>query len=140
MAPKGRRLNAEVAMSDIEVASGSPSWAAGEAAAKRLDPLVRYMIVNWALGALAGIVCASALLIIDPFGLRPLLWRSDVAVAALLLLYSGFMTTFGGLVCAAAVMFPDGFGPKDYSRPDGGLGANVKPRLADARSPARLRA
>jgi hypothetical protein len=81
--------------------------------ARRLDRLVRHMVVNWALGALAGVVCASALLIVDPFGLRPLIWRSDAAIAALLLLYFGFMTTFGGLVCAAAVMAP----PKDDDPP-----------------------
>jgi hypothetical protein len=81
--------------------------------AKRLDPLVRHIVVNWVLGALAGMVCASALLLIDSFGLTPLLWRSDVAVAALLLFYFGFMTTFGGLVCAAAVMLPRWTRPKE---------------------------
>ena len=129
-------------MSDVEIVSRWRSFCAGRAAlgAGRLDPLVRYMIVNWALGALAGIVCASALLLIDPFGLAPLLWRSDVALTAILLLYFGFMTTFGGLVCAAAVMFPDGFGPKDHDPPESGFGANVTPQIAYARNAARSRA
>src|SRR5271165_6004474 len=88
----------------------------------RLDPLVRHLIVNWALGAAAGMISATALLIIDPFGLRPLLERSDMAAVALFMLYIGFMTTFGGLVCAAAVMFPP-----DDKPPRGGLRGNVTP-------------
>ena len=101
---------------------------------RRIDPLVRYMLVNWALGALAGVLCATALLVVDPFGMRPILSRSDVEAAAIFLLYAGFMTTFGGLVCAAAVMFP----PKDDDPPrGGGLRANVTPDFAFARVPAR---
>jgi hypothetical protein len=122
-------------MSHADDVNRSLSPAFDEVASKAgsLDPLVRYMIVNWALGALAGIVCATAMLLVDPFGLRPLLSYSDVAIAALFMLYFGFMTTFGGLVCAAAVMFP----PKDDDPPRGGLRgvvtpANWKPRLAYA--------
>ena len=101
---------------------------------QRLDPLIRYVLVNWALGAVAGVICATVLLAADPFGLRPLLSHSDVEFAALFLLYGGFMTTFGGLVCAAAIMFP----PKDDDPPRrGGLRANVGSALALARVPAR---
>jgi hypothetical protein len=104
---------------------------------RRIDPLVRYMLFNWALGALAGALCATALLIVDPFGVRPVLNHTDVAVAAIFLLYVGFMTTFGGLVCAAAVMFP----PKDDDPPrGGGLRGNVTPALAFVRVAADRRA
>lgn len=96
---------------------------------RRIDPLIRYMLFNWALGAFAGVLCATALLVVDPFGLRPVLAHSDVAAAAILLLYIGFMTTFGGLVCAAAVMFP----PKDDEPPRGGLRGNVTGPLVLAR-------
>jgi hypothetical protein len=108
---------------------------AGDAtpANKRLDPLVGYMIFHWVLGALAGALFATALLIFDPFGLRPLMNDSGMGAEAAFLLYVGFMTTFGGLVCAAAVMFP----PKDDDLPRGGLRgavtANWRPRLAHAR-------
>ncbi len=103
---------------------------------RRLDPLIRYMLFNWALGGLAGILCATALLAVDPFGLRPVLSHSDIEAAAVFLLYAGFMTTFGGLVCAAAVMFP----PKDDDPPrGGGLRGNVMPKLALARVPVRPR-
>jgi hypothetical protein len=108
--------------------------ASARRAFRRIDPLVRYMLINWALGAAAGVICATALLVADPFGLRPVLSHSDVAVAAIFLLYLGFMTTFGGLVCAAAVMFP----PKDDDPPrGGGLRGNVAPAFAFARVPMR---
>ena len=105
----------------------------------RLDPLIRYMIFNWALGALFGALCVTALLIFDPFGFWPLMHDSGMGAAAIFLLYVGFMTTFGGLVCAAAVMFP----PNDGDPPRGGLRANVtpanrKPRLAHAQAPGRV--
>jgi hypothetical protein len=75
--------------------------AAGDAAPanKRLDPLVRYMIFHWALGTLAGTLFATALLAIDPFGLRLLMNDSGMGAEAAFLLYVGFMTTFGSLVC-----------------------------------------
>jgi len=103
--------------------------------AKGLDPLVRYMIFSWALGALLGALCATALLAFDPFGLMPLMHDSGMGPAAAFLLYVGFMTSFGGLVCAAAVMFP----PDDDEPPRGGLRGNVapanwRPRLAYARA------
>ena len=103
-------------------------------AQKRLDPLVRYMIFSWVLGALAGALAATALLVFDPFGLWPLMHDSGMGAAAIFLLYVGFMTTFGGLVCAAAVMFP----PKDDDPPRGGLRANVTPQFAFVRVPRRV--
>jgi len=118
----------------------SEPLAAGEAAPskKRRDPLVRYMIFNWFLGALVGALLATALLVFDPFGLRPLMNDSGMGAEAVFLLYVGFMATFGGLVCAAAVMFP----PKDDDPPRGGLRGNVTPanwapRLAYVRAAQR---
>ncbi len=90
---------------------------------KRLDPLVRYMIFHWALGALGGALCTTALLVFDPFGIWPLIHDSGLGLPAIVLLYVGFMTSFGGLVCAAAVMHP----PKNDDPPRGGLRENVIP-------------
>ena len=119
----------------------SEPLAAGEAtpSKKRSDKLVRYMIFNWVLGALLGALLATALLVFDPFGLRPLMNDSGMGAEAVFLLYVGFMATFGGLVCAAAVMFP----PKDDDPPRGGLRGNVvptnwTPRLAYARAARRV--
>jgi len=107
-----------------------PFRAGGGSRAKRLDPLVRYMIFHWALGALVGALAATALLIIDPFGFWPLIHDSGLGPPAIFLLYVGFMTLFGGLVCAAAVMFP----PEDDDPPRGGLRGNAAPsQLALAR-------
>ena len=94
-----------------------------EARARGLDPLVKYMIFHWALGALGGALGATALLVYDPFGLWPLIHDSGLGVPAIFLLYVGFMTLLGGLVCAAAVMFP----PKDDDPPRGGLRGNAAP-------------
>ena len=126
-------------MADLETVGGTPSHAWGKARAKGLDLLVRYMIFNWLLGALVGALCATALLVFDPFGIRPLMNDSGMGAAAAFLLYVGFMTTFGGLVCAAAVMFP----PKDDDPPRGGLRGNVTPanwapRLAYVRAIRRV--
>ena len=105
-----------------------------EARARGLDPLVKYMIFHWALGALGGALGATALLVFDPFGLWPLIHDSGLGVPAIFLLYVGFMTLLGGLVCAAAVMFP----PKDDDPPRGGLRGNAAPpQLALARVVAR---
>lgn len=105
---------------------------------KKLDPLVRYMIYHWVLGALGGALCTTALLVFDPFGLRPLIHDSGMGIEAIFLLYVGFMTSFGGLVCAAAVMFP----PKEDDPPRGGLRGNAvpagwKPKLAYVRVSGR---
>jgi hypothetical protein len=95
------------------------------------DPLVRYMIFHWVLGALGGALAVTALLVFDPFGIWPLIHDSGLGLQAIFLLYVGFMTTVGGLVCAAAVMYL----PKDDDPPGGGLRGVVtpagwKPKLA----------
>jgi hypothetical protein len=126
-------------MTDADAKTEPPFDAAGSSVRrKRLDPLVRYMIFNWALGALTGALGATLLLVFDPFGMWPLMSDSGATAPAIFLLYIGFMTSFGGLVCAAAVMFL----PDDDEPPRGGLRGNVAPanwapRLAYARAPAR---
>lgn len=107
-------------------------------ARKRLDPLVRYMIFHWVLGALGGALVATIFLVFDPFDIWRLIHDSGLGLPALFLLYVGFMTSVGGLVCAIAVMFP----PKDDEPPRGGLRGNVrppnwKPRLAQIRATPR---
>jgi hypothetical protein len=72
----------------------------------RDNPPARYIIVHWIVGMGTGVFCAAALLVLDPLGVRSLLFRSDSLVVGLILLFVGFATLFGGVVCAAAVMFP----------------------------------
>jgi hypothetical protein len=127
-------------MADFDMMS-DPPLAAGEAAPvrKRRDPLVRYMIFHWVLGALGGALCTTAFLVFDPCGIWPLIHDSGMGVPAIFRLYVGFMTSFGGLVCAAAVMFP----PGDDEPPRGGLRGNMipanwRPRLAYAGAARRV--
>ena len=66
--------------------------------------LAQAMILNWAFGMGIGVFCAGLLLAFDIFGLRSLLWRSDVAYLGSAMLCAAFAFTFGGVVAAAAVM------------------------------------
>jgi len=120
-------------MTDLDTSETPAINCDGATSAKGLDPLVRYMIFHWVFGALLGALFATALLIFDPFGLRPLMHDSGMGSVAAFMLYVGFMTSFGGLVCAAAVMFP----PDDDEPPRGGLRGNVAPKIAYARIPVR---
>ncbi len=66
--------------------------------------LARAMVLNWAFGMAIGVFCASLLLAFDIFGLRSLLWRSNIAFVGSAMLCAAFAFTFGGVVAAAAVM------------------------------------
>jgi hypothetical protein len=66
--------------------------------------LAQAVILNWAFGMGIGVFCAGLLLAFDIFGLRSLLWRSDVALVGSAMLCAAFAFTFGGVVAAAAVM------------------------------------
>ena len=66
--------------------------------------LARAMVLNWAFGMAIGVFCASLLLAFDIFGLRSLLWRSNIAFVGSAMLCAAFVFTFGGVVAAAAVM------------------------------------
>ena len=69
------------------------------------NPVLRMIVVHWALGAVLGVFCAAMLLALDPMGLRTLLMRSDAMIPGLVMLFVGFASTFGGVVAATAVMF-----------------------------------
>ncbi len=99
---------------------------------RRIDPLVRMMIVNWIGGMLVGVICATLLLVFDFAGIRTLLFQSDMAVAGVAMLMASFAFTFGGLVCAAAVMRADD--DDDRGPPRGGRkrGLASKEKLAFA--------
>ena len=92
------------------------------------QPLVRAMIVNWAFGMAIGVFCALLLLAFDFFGIRSLLWRSDMLIVGVAMLCAVFAFTFGGVVCAAAVM---SFGANDE--------AGAKPRGRRLRAAFRAR-
>src|SRR5271165_3014398 len=126
----------EIAMTESDGIEEARSFGS-RPSVKKLDPLVRYVVFHWALGMLGGALCATLLLLFDPFGMRPLFHDSGLGLQAIFLLYVGFMTSFGGFVCAAAIMFP----PQDKDDdepPRGGLRGNVVPRnWAPRLSPVR---
>ena len=62
------------------------------------NPLVRMIVMHWALGGAMGVLLAAALLVFDTFGLRTLLVRSDALIPGLFMLFVGFGTMFGGVV------------------------------------------
>ncbi|MCA0422980.1 MAG: hypothetical protein LCH61_06595 [Proteobacteria bacterium] len=66
--------------------------------------IVRLLVVNWALGITLGVLFAAGILAVDIGGLRSMIFRSDLAIPALALLFGGFAITCGGVVCASAVM------------------------------------
>ena len=63
-----------------------------------------FVVVHCLLGSIAGALCACILLILDIAHLRSLLSTSDMMVPGLVMLFGGFMVTFGGVICATAVM------------------------------------
>ncbi len=87
---------------------------------RRLDRIVRLIVLNWALGAVLGAAMAALLLAIDLLGLRTLLWRSDVAAVGTAAFVALFALTFAGVVAATAAMRA---GQDDDDEPKGGLRA-----------------
>lgn len=99
------------------------------------NPIARMIVTHWILGSVLGIVCAGALLLINPLGLRTLLMRSDAMVAGLAMLFIGFGTTFGALVSATAVMMQKKDDDNDKKPPRGGrLVPVVSPVLVPVRA------
>lgn len=106
------------------------------------NPIARLIVTHWILGSALGVVCAGALLLLNPLGMRTLLMRSDAMVAGLAMLFVGFGTTFGALVSATAVMMQKKDDDNDKKPPRGGrLIPAVSPVLAPvrARSATRMR-
>ena len=69
------------------------------------DPVVRMIVLHWALGTGVGALAAAGVLLLDISNIRTLLAQSDIEWAGALLLFTGFMVTFGSVVSATAVMF-----------------------------------
>ena len=100
---------------------------------RRMDPVLRMMLVNWALGIAVGACLAAGMLAFDVMGLRTLLWHSNVAVLGTVLFVTLFATSFGGIVAATAAMRA---GKDDDDEPRGGRRA---PAYAYAYATVRAR-
>lgn len=100
------------------------------------NPIARLIVTHWILGSALGVVCAGALLLLNPLGMRTLLMRSDAMVAGLAMLFVGFGTTFGALVSATAVMMQKKDDDDDKKPPRGGFRA---PAIESVLVPVRAR-
>lgn len=87
--------------------------------------VVRMIVMHWLLGGALGVACAAALLLINPMGIRTLLFRSDALIPGLVMLFVGFAATFGGVVAATAVMMEKK--DDDDEPPHGGLRQKAAP-------------
>ena len=67
-------------------------------------PLVRFIIANALVGVVAGAIAAAVLIASGALGIRQLLTSTSDPWIAGLLLFSGFMVTFGSLSAGAALM------------------------------------
>src|SRR6266581_4756396 len=70
----------------------------------KINYLVRLMVFNWAFGGAIGFAWAGLVLLSDVGGIRGLMFRPEVVVQGLALLFGGFGLFFGGVVAATAVM------------------------------------
>jgi len=70
----------------------------------KINHLVRLIVSNWALGWAVGFAVAGLVLISNVGGIRGLMFRPEVIVQGIALLFGGFGLFFGGVVAATAVM------------------------------------
>ena len=68
-----------------------------------LPRLIRFLLVNCAIGIACGWTLLGALMVTDTAGLRTLIWNEGSAVP-IVLLAVGFAITFGSAAMGAAVM------------------------------------
>ena len=94
---------------------------------RRMDPLVRTIIANWILGVAVGQVCVALLLGFDFFGIRSLLWRSDVTSRGRCCFARASRSPSAVSSAPRAVMTFDA--DRDPTRPRGGLRQWIGPRL-----------
>jgi len=71
---------------------------------RTLPRLVRFLLVNCAIGIAAGWTLLAALIATDTAGLRTLIWNESSPAIPIVLLAAGFAITFGSAAMGAAVM------------------------------------
>ena len=69
------------------------------------EPLIRFLIVNTALGALVGVIFAVAMLLTDTLGVLTLLRNDSAPVLTTFVFLAGCICTFSTLVIATATGF-----------------------------------
>ena len=69
-----------------------------------MPKLVRFVIVNSAVGVVIGWLVAAGIIYYDVFGFADVFWRSDSKAAALVLLGTSFGVTFGFAYLTTAIL------------------------------------
>jgi hypothetical protein len=104
----------------------------------KTNHLVRLIVSNWALGWAVGFAFSFLLLLADVGGIRGLMFRPEVIVQGLALLFGGFGLFFGSVVAATAVMLlptdEEDFGKGGGKRAPVLLPLYVWARLREARA------
>lgn len=90
-------------------------------------PLFRLLAINLAAGIAVAVLLVGGLLLLNPGGLRHLIFTDRSPGVALGLLLFGFIVTFGSAAMGSAVMAA-GLREEDSDKPRGG-----RPRLAAER-------
>ncbi len=81
-------------------------------------PLFRLLAINLAAGIAVAALLVGGLLVLDPFGLRHLIFADNSPGTALGLLLFGFVVTFGSAAMGTAIMAM-GMPPADDETPRG---------------------
>jgi len=71
---------------------------------RALPRLIRFLLVNCAIGIAGGWTLLAAIIVTDTAHLRTLIWNEGSPVVPIVLLAAGFAVTFGGAAMGAAVM------------------------------------
>ncbi len=71
---------------------------------KTLPQLIRFLLVNCAIGIAGGWTLLAGLLATNAANLRTLIWNSSSPEIPIILLAAGFAITFGSAAMGAAVM------------------------------------
>lgn len=69
-----------------------------------MPKLIRFLLINTALGVLIGWVVVAGVLYFNINGFGDLIWRSSSRIAALFILFASFASTFGFAAVATAIM------------------------------------
>ncbi len=100
------------------------------------QPLLRLLAINLASGIAAATLLLGGLLVLNPFGLRHLIFADNSPGTALALLLFGFVVTFGSAAMGSAIMALSEYRPR---RGDGhGPKLPVATRETRTPAPARL--
>jgi len=86
----------------------------------RGEPLARLLLINLAIGAAVTLLLVGGLLVLNPAGLRDLIFADRSPGVALALLLVSFFITFGSTAMGTAIMALRP--PEDGERPPGDRG------------------